>query len=364
MKALFPYHLLLVLLAAISLSCGSSDNPLQPSNDNIMEIRGADLSSVPYIRNKGVEYLNENGNIENILSVLERYSMNTVRLRIWHSPGDGNSGLNQVKNFANEARSFGMKILLDVHYSDTWADPGNQTPPEKWDGLSYPVLLDSVYDYTNKLMLEIQPDLIQIGNEINSGILFPYGEFPDNEDQFLTILDTAIHAVRSQDSLCKIILHFAGFEESDWFFGVVDTLDYDVMALSYYPIWHGKDLNSLSDAIAGLVSDYERQILIAETAYPFTLDWNDLTNNIVGQEDQLILPDYEAIPIGQRNFLSKIFEILGDQQEGLGVCYWGGEMVAYDGPESTNGSDWENQALFSFENRAVPAIQVFDNILK
>ena len=106
---------------------------------------------------------------------------------------------------------------------------------------------------------------------------------------------------------------------------------------------------------------YKKEVLIAETAYPFTLDWNDWTNNIVGLNEHLILPVYPATPLGQEAFITNLKTMVNATQKGIGFCYWGGELVAFNGKESTNGSPWENQALYDFNNKALPVIKAFKN---
>jgi len=209
-------------------------------------------------------------------------------------------------------------------------------------------------------MNEIEPDYIQIGNEINTGVLFPYGNIENNSDQFIEIINQGISAVRSNSSQTKIILHCAGFETSQWFFNIIGPLDYDIIGISYYPIWHGKSLNDLQLKLTELSSNFGKEILIAETAYPFTLGWNDWTNNIVGLEEQLILPDYPATPSGQQNFIRDLKNMVLEIDNGIGFCYWGAELIAWDGENSENGSVWENQALFDFNNTELPVLQEFN----
>jgi arabinogalactan endo-1,4-beta-galactosidase len=128
--------------------------------------------------------------------------------------------------------------------------------------------------------------------------------------------------------------------------------------LSYYPIWHGKDLGTVVSSISNLGKNNGKKVIIAETSYPFTFDWNDMTHNVIGLSEQ-ILPQYSATPQGQKNFLLKIKSIMKNDANGLGFCYWGGEWVAYRGPEALDGSSWENQALFDFNNKALPVIGSF-----
>ena len=209
-------------------------------------------------------------------------------------------------------------------------------------------------------MTEIEPEYIQIGNEINTGILFPHGDIVNNPNQFLELINQGVSAVRSSSSTTKIILHCAGYEASQWFFNLVDEVDYDIIGISYYPKWHGKSFEELEDQLSSLSENFGKEILIAETAYPFTLGWNDWTNNIVGLDEHLILPDYPATPEGQRSFLRDLKTLVLEVSNGIGFCYWGAELIAWDGETSTNGSPWENQALFDFNNVELPVLQEFN----
>ncbi|WP_366837396.1 glycosyl hydrolase 53 family protein [Lutibacter sp.] len=217
--------------------------------------------------------------------MLKENGVNTIRLKLWVNPSNVHSGFAEVKEFSETLKSKGFKIWLTLHYSDTWADPAHQKIPKIWQEISFTQLKDSVFNYTEKVVNEIQPNYIQIGNEINSGLLHPYGNILNNFQNFIELMKMGISAVRTSSNNTKIILHFAGIEGSDWFFNQVNTLDYDIIGLSYYPRWHGKSLNNLKTKMQDLSKIHHREIVIAETAYPFTLDWNDWTNNIVGLED-------------------------------------------------------------------------------
>ena len=209
---------------------------------------------------------------------------------------------------------------------------------------------------------QINPNIIQIGNEINNGFLHPEGSRYAQPSQFLELLSGGIQAVRDHSTgEIKIMLHYAGHQGSDVFFKRVKDLDYDIIGLSYYPIWHGKSLTQLEQSLIQLETLYGKAIMIAETAYPFTLGWNDWTNNSVGLEDQLILPDYPATPQGQKDFVLQLKTMMIDLEGGIGLSYWGAELIAWNGEESTAGSPWENQALFDFNNQALPALDVFES---
>lgn len=341
-------------------SCNKDDNPEIPDiPEKTAFIRAADISSFPEIDVKNVKYYNSNGTQEDLLSILKNAGVNTIRLRLWVNPATEHSGFNEVKLFSSTLKSKGFKTWLSVHYSDTWADPGNQETPKSWQNISFLDLKDSVSNYTSRVVKQMNPDFIQIGNEINAGMLFPAGNITSNLAQFKELLQTGIQSVRDNSTSAKIIIHFAGIQNSDWFFSQISTLDYDIIGLSYYPAWHGKNLGLLQSAMENLSVKYKHEIVIAEMAYPFTLGYNDWTNNIIGLEDHLILPDYPATPEGQQKFVAKLKTISSEVEKGIGFCYWGAELVAFDGPQSSNGSPWENQALFDFQNKAVPALNEF-----
>jgi arabinogalactan endo-1,4-beta-galactosidase len=156
------------------------------------------------------------------------------------------------------------------------------------------------------------------------------------------------------------MLHYAGVDSgSTLFFSKVTAIDYDYIGLSYYPIWHGNHLSNVTNAINLVGQTYNKKVLIAETAYPFTLSWNDWTNNIVGLDNQLI-PAFPASNSGQKSFVLAIKNALKQSNFGQGFCYWGAEWVAFRGTQSTNGSSWENQALWDFNNNSLPVMDAFN----
>jgi arabinogalactan endo-1,4-beta-galactosidase len=350
----------ILILFLLIISCDRADiNPPTSESENSTFISAVDISSYPEILNSNPTFYDLDGNKNDFLTILKDNGVNTIRLRLWVNPVTEHSGFEEVKQFSHILKTRGFKTWLTVHYSDTWADPGQQETPAIWQGVEFSQLKNHVYNYTESIITELQPDYIQIGNEINLGFLHPYGHITNNFQQFNELMETAIAAVRTNTDDTKIIVHFAGIEGADWLFNQVSDLDFDIIGLSYYPIWHGKSLNILKTEMQNLSSSYDKDIIIAETAYPFTLAWNDWTNNIVGLDEQLILPDYPATPEGQRNFIAQIKTLTKEVENGIGFCYWGAELIAWKGSESTNGSPWENQALFDFENKALPILKEF-----
>lgn len=328
--------------------------------ENLAFISAVDISKYPEISNTNSIFYDLDENQKDFLTILKEKGINTIRLRLWVNPVNEHSGFNEVKQFSQSLKTHGFKTWLTLHYSDSWADPGQQNPPSQWQGISFSALKDSVYNYTKKVMQEMQPDYIQIGNEINTGILHPYGDLATNHQNFIELVQQGSLAVRERSMDCKIILHYAGIEHADWFFTQVNQIDYDIIGLSYYPIWHGKSLTALNTRMQELSNIHNKKILIAETAYPFTLEWNDWTNNIVGLDEQLILPEYPATPEGQRNFIRQIKTLTKELENGIGFCYWGAELIAWKGNQSTDASPWENQALFDFNNKALSVLNEFE----
>ena len=348
-----------IILLFFFLSCNKEDTAINPTNEKVVFISAVDISSYPEISESNPTFYDIQNIKKDFLLILKKNGINTIRLRLWVNPNNVHSAFGEVKEFAQTLKSMEFKIWLTVHYSDTWADPGNQETPAMWQGLDFSTLKDSVYNYTKRVITQINPDYIQIGNEINSGFLHPYGNNNTNHQNFIDLIRAGVLAVRQNSIDCKIILHFAGYQGSDWFFNQLKTIDYDIIGLSYYPIWHGKSIDDLRAKMQQLSDVYNKKILIAETAYPFTLGWNDWTTNIVGLSDQLILPAYPATSEGQRNFINQIKKITKETKNGIGFCYWGGESIAWKGSQATNGSPWENQALFDFNNKALPVLQEF-----
>ena len=349
--------LLYLLIITSFLSCSKSKDAVPVVVAGILQIKAADMSFIPEVRAAGIATKNEAGQAEDMLLTLKNNGVNCIRLRLWKDPAAGTSSFNTVKALSQEIKGKGMKVWISVHYSDTWADPGSQVKPAAWNGFSFSQLKDSVFNYTKKIATEINPDYIQIGNEINSGFLFPEGSI-NNPAQLKELLTAGTQAVRAAAPNCKIMLHCAGYDVADYFFTTLQSIDYDIMAISYYPVWHGKNLNDLKTSLANLASSKNKPVVIAETAYPFTFGFNDYTNNIIGDNSQVITA-YPASNEGQKNFLLALKKLVSETPKGLGFCYWGAEWISMYGPISTTGSSWENQALWDFNNKALPAIQVF-----
>ncbi len=352
--------ILLALLLYVLAGC-DKDQKTEPPVAEDSFVRAVDISFLPQIRASGISTYNREGHTEDMLTSLKNAGVNCVRLRLWNNPSDGHSGLEEVAALSEEIRQLGMKVWLTVHYSDTWADPGNQLKPALWQNISFNALKDSVYAFTQQAVTHIQPDIIQIGNEINNGFLWPDGS-AGNMTGFRSLLESGIKAVRKSDTTIRIMLHYAGHTDAPSFFNQMQQLDYDQVGISYYPIWHGRDINALQESLHELSSQTGKEVLIAETSYPFTFGWNDWTNNIIGSSDQ-ILDEFPASEQGQLDFLLRIRSAVDSVSTGKGFCYWGAEWISFKGSQSTQGSSWENQALWDFNNKALPALEAFETAL-
>jgi arabinogalactan endo-1,4-beta-galactosidase len=361
-------RLLLLWAVFVLSSCGSSPTPTPPKTPPFY--RGVDISALPEIEQYPVSF-SSNGQTLPLLKILKNNGVNLIRLRLWHTPATAHSALPEVLALAKRIQQENIAILLDIHYADTWADPGTQMPPAIWQGLSAVILADSVYQYTRKVLTAFKvqntlPAMVQIGNEINSGLLWNEskvgGAFNHQWTTLANMLKSGIRAVQEVAPEAQTMIHLAGTESAQWFFDNLKAyqVNYDIMGISYYPWWHGKDLNALQTTLTNLTNRYDKPVIVAETAYPWTLGWNDWTNNIIGQESQTIA-GYPATPAGQKQFLTDLKQKIKaiPNEKGIGFCYWAAEWIAFKGTEGTNASPWENLALFDFESKALPAWVVF-----
>jgi len=334
-------------------SCHKKEGPPPPMPPKDYFVYGADVSFLPAIRKAAYPLYNQQGMKEDMLVSLKAGGFNAIRLRVWHQPDDPIHGLAEVKKLALEARSMGVKIWLSIHYSDTWADPGAQTKPKAWSNIAYTLLLDSVYQYTKQVVEQIQPEYVQIGNEINHGFLWPEGS-GSNASQFFALLQSGAKAVRDNAPNSIILLHYAGYRNATDYFKWIAGVDYDAIGLSYYPIWHGKSIDSLVQTVQTLKLNTQKEVMLAEYSYPFTFAWNDYTNNVLGDSSQ-ILPQFPATPLGQKQYVLYLQQILRENGAS-GMAYWGAEWVAFKGKTATNGSSFENQALWDFEGKTLPIL--------
>lgn len=335
--------------------------------------RGVDASFLREIEANGGVF-RDNGAKTDALTVFRNHGVNLLRIRVWNNPADGYSGKADVLALAMRGSSAGLQLLIDFHYSDTWADPGHQTKPAAWANLSDGALATAVHDFTQEIVgaLAAQgtpPDIVQVGNEVRAGMLWPTGQVSGGSDanwpRLASLLKAGVKGV--QDGMpagrsARIMLHVdSGGNNAwcrDWFDAATrNGVPFDLIGLSYYPWWHGP-LTAVSANVNDLASRYGKPVMVVETAYPWTLQWNDSTNNVVGLTSQLA-DGYTATPAGQKAFLDGVFATVRAIPRGLGagVVYWEPDWIS----TPTFGSSWENVALFDFAGNSLLAMDSFSD---
>lgn len=341
-------------------------------------IRGVDASEAPWIIELGGKYYSVDGVEKDLLDILWENGVTWIRLRLWNDPydeygnpyGGGNCDLSRVSNFAARAKAKGFRVLLDFHYSDWWADPSKQVKPKAWVNLDFNNLVIAVYNWTYNALLYMQernatPDMVQVGNEINYGFLWPEGR-AENWTQFITLLKSAIKAIRDFDPSIKVVIHLSGVR-ADFYVNFIDRLiasnvDFEIIAISFYPYWHGS-MNDFRNLLKTLSEKYDKDIIVAETAYAWTLEDYDGHPNLFGSKDQEVRSGYRASIQGQATFIRDLIEILYSETrgKGLGIFYWGAAWIPHPGAgwKTGEGNPWENQALFDFGGKALPSLKVF-----
>jgi arabinogalactan endo-1,4-beta-galactosidase len=338
-----------------------------------LPIRGADVSTLKKNEDKGAVYFDSAGVRRDALSILRSGGVNYARLKVWVNPADGYNNRARVLQMATRVKAAGMKLLVDFHYSDSWADPGKQVKPAAWASYSFTQLRDAVYNHTydlcNALRAQGTPaDMVQIGNEINPGMLLPTGS--TNDWASLSALLTAgSTAAKAANSSTRVMLHLAEGGNNSlfrWWFDQATAfgVPFDVIGASYYPYWHGP-LSGLQANLNDMASRYNKDVVVAETAYGFTLAQDDSEPNIFNSTLQQA-GGYPATPQGQVDELRAVFNVVRNVPggHGLGVFYWEPTWTAragagWDPTNPSSGDGWENQAMFDYNDRALPAIAVF-----
>ena len=337
-------------------------------------VMGADLSYVNEIEDYGGVY-KDSGKVKDPFLIFRDHGANLVRVRLWHNPswqaalnnGRLYNDIHDVAKTIRRAHAAGMAVNLNLHYSDTWADPDHQPKPEAWKSLSYDLLKDSVYRYTLEVLnylksQDLVPEMIQVGNENNSGMLWPEGKVVDNNwKPFCGLLQSGINAVRdfSKTSPVKpqIILHVAQFQHADHWAKEVnkEISDYDVLGVSHYQKWSTiSDLAVVGRMIAKLKSTYGKKVMIVETAYPWTHENADSYSNIISGRDSS--GKYGVSKEEQLRYLKDLTqEIINGG--GSGIMYWEPAWITSKMRDRWGqGSSWENNAFFDFEGNVLPGI--------
>ena len=375
-------NLIGLILAAVMCftlaSCGQSDdkNGGELSSPPSF-IKGADISSLEAVEDYGGTFYDFDGNKTDAIEFLMENGCNYFRLRVWNNPtksfdaGDYCSPEHTIE-MAKRIKKAGGCYLLDFHYSDWWADPKNQSVPEEWKGMSKEEMIQAVYDFTTEVLTELEkadayPDMVQIGNEIRNGMLWNYGS-TDSPETLAALINSGIAAVRDttpEGHETKIMIHVqdGGYVgETEEFFAMLEkngVTDYDIVGLSYYPYWHGT-FADLKENINNIYSKFGKEVVVAETAYPFTNENADNKRNLVTNEE-LKTVGFDASVENQKLMFELVMNIVADCEGGLGVFYWEPTWLAVEGAGVAKGSgnEWENQTLFDFEGKPLESIKAF-----
>ena len=338
-----------------------------------LSVMGADISSLKKSEDKGGVYADENGVEGDAIKILREHGLNYARIRVWVDSPDGYHGKAQLLEMAKRLKEQKIKLLVDFHYADSWADPGKQPKPAAWKDLDFEGLKKALYDHTFDICNSLKaqgtpPEMVQIGNEIPNGMLWPDGKTDKNFDNLAALLKEGYRATKecSADTLVMLHLDNGGNNEMYrwWFDSIVEQeVPFDLIGVSYYPYWHGT-LADLQTNLNDIALRYDKDIIVVETAYAFTADEGDFFENIIRFQER---PGYPFSPEGQAKILADIMTIVRavPNGHGLGIMWWDATWTAvpgngWDPARASSGNGWENQALFDYQNRALPAMDLFN----
>ena len=334
---------------------------------------GADLSYVNEMKACGANYASDGET--DPYRIFASAGTNLVRVRLWNNPTWTRfSDLTDVTSTIAAAKSAGMKVLLDFHYSDDWADGDTQIVPAAWAALTEDQQVAALYAYTRDTLNTLKakglmPDMVQIGNETNREIMMPASQTgksapsaPIHWTRNARLFNAGIKAVRdaSADSAIKpgIMIHIAQPENVEAWFAeatAAGVTGYDMIGMSYYRKWSKYGLPDLAETIRRVHSRFDKDVMIVETAYPFTDETADAAPNLLGSDSAL--PGYPVTPQGQVRYMHDLMQLTLDAG-GSGVVYWEPAWVSTKcHTRWSQGSNWENAAFFDFEGRGLPALK-------
>jgi arabinogalactan endo-1,4-beta-galactosidase len=392
-------------LLAVCLSCGLAASAFaadavktRPFNAMPADfIKGADISTLLEAEQHGAKFYNQNGQQQDAIAILKANGVNTVRLRLWVDPqdADGNTyggGSNNLENtiaLAKRVKAQGLKLLLDFHYSDFWTDPGKQFKPKAWEKMDYPQLKTAIHNYTRDTIARFKkegvlPDMVQIGNEINGGILWPegksWGQGGGEFDRLVGLLTAAIGGLKenlTDGEQVKVMLHLAEGTKNDtfrWWFDEITrrNVPFDIIGLSMYTYWNGP-ISALKANMDDISRRYNKDVIVVEAAYGYTLDNCDNAENSFQAKEEKD-GGYPGTVQGQYDYIHDLMQAVIDvpDHRGKGIFYWEPTWIAVPGTtwatkagmkyihdEWKEGNARENQALFDCQGKVLPSITVF-----
>ena len=363
-------------------------------------ILGMDASCVPALEASGVKYYNFDGQEQDVFRTLAENGINYIRVRVWNDPfdssgrgyGGGNCTIDTALEIGKRATAYGMKLLVNFHYSDFWADPGKQMAPKAWKGMEIEEKAQALYAYTRDSLKKLKQagvsvGMVQIGNETN-------GHFCGEKTWFnmQQLFSAGSRAVREVFPDALVAVHFANPEKAgsyDTYAAKLDyyKVDYDVFASSYYPFWHGS-LENLSQVLTGIHNTYGKKVMVMETSYAYTPEDTDFNGNTIS-DGSAVTKDYPYTVQGQTRSVQNVIKTVASIPGGIGVVYWEGTWITvgqnsweenhekwekfgsgwassyaagYD-PEDAGkyygGSAVDNQALFGPDGKPLESLRVF-----
>ena len=361
------FVLLIILVVTCSFACKKSKSKKVPVDvksdtlyvekvENLSDdfIFGMDASSVISLENAGVKYYDYDGNVNDVFNTLAKSGINYIRVRVWvdpydkdgHGYGGGNCDIDTAIAIGKRATENGMKLLLNFHYSDFWADPSKQMVPKAWKSLNLEDKSTALYNYTKECLqkvvdAKIDVGMVQIGNETNGSFC---GE---TIWQYMAkLFASGCKAVREVDPNILIALHFANPEKVTNYKDYSKKLnyysiDYDVFASSYYPYWHGT-LENLATVLNDVATTYNKKVMVAETSYAFTDEDTDFFGNTISGNSG-ITKNYPFTINGQANLIRDVTDTLVNKtKNAIGLFYWEGTWISAGGSTyDENLAKWE-----------------------
>jgi arabinogalactan endo-1,4-beta-galactosidase len=333
----FPF--LIVCILCMAFSCkksgdGGGPAPVPPVNTSFA--KGADISWLTQMEAAGIKFYNSAGTEQDCILILKNLGMNTIRLRVWVNPTTNWNNTADVVAKALRAKNLGLRIMIDFHYSDTWADPGHQTKPAAWTSQDLATLKTSLSAHTTAVLTElknngISPEWVQVGNETNDGMLWPDGKASTQMNSFAQLVNAGYDAVKAVMPAAKVIVHVSNGYDNSLFRWMFDGLQmngakYDVIGMSLYPTaanWSALNTQCLTN-MNDMVTRYGKEVMVVEVG----MSWTQAT------ESKLFLAD----------LISKTLSVSGNK--GLGVLYW--EPQAYN--------NWQGYTLGAFDNSGKPSL--------
>ena len=310
-------------------------------------IMGMDASSVIAEEQSGVKYYDFEGNEQDVFKTLAESGITHIRVRVWNDPydadghgyGGGNNDIEKCIEIGKRATSFGLKLIVDFHYSDFWADPGKQMVPKAWKDMDIETKTQAAYDFTKECLTKLSEagvavGMVQVGNETNGALA---GEKTWFNIQY--IMAAGSKATREVYPDALVAVHFANPEKAGSYANYASKLDYykldyDVFASSYYPYWHGT-LENLATVLNEISDTYGKKVMVMETSYAYTPNDTDYNGNTIG-EGNLVTKDFPYTVQGQANLVRSVINcVANDMKSGIGVCYWEGTWI------TVGTSSWE-----------------------